>query len=216
MKSVLIIGLGSFGRELARKMDEMGNEVMVIDKEESALKQLENQPLQAQIADCTSPEVIHSLGVRNFDLCFVSVGGNLQSSLEITALLKENGARNVIATADRAIQEKFLLMIGADRVIRPERDIARRAAMQYGNRGMLDYIELTQQEAISELLVPRKWIGHSVRELQVRSKFHVNIVGISQGEHIQPLTDPDIVFVEGAKLWVAGDKEDIEAVLDKK
>ena len=124
MKSVLIVGIGRFGRHLAKKFVELGNEVMIVDNDEEKISELIPIVTTAQIGDCTNEEVLRSLGVRNFDICFVCIGNNFQSSLEVTSLLKELGAKHVISKANREIHAKFLLRNGADVVVYPEKDLA--------------------------------------------------------------------------------------------
>ena len=125
MKSILIIGLGKFGHHLCMNLAELGNEIMAVDSKEEVLEDLLSVVTSAKIGDCTNEEVLKSLGVRNFDICFVCIGTNFQSSLEITSLVKELGAKYVVSKANRDIHAKFLLRNGADEVIYPDRDIAR-------------------------------------------------------------------------------------------
>ena len=131
MKSVLIIGLGRFGHHLCIDMANRGNEVMVIDKDEKKTPDLLEYATAVRVGDCTNEEVLRSLGVGNFDLCFVCIGSNFQSSLEITSLVKELGAKHVVSKANRDIHAKFLLRNGADEVFYPDRDIAERLAVKY-------------------------------------------------------------------------------------
>ena len=151
MKSVLIIGLGRFGHHLCRNMAELGNEVMIVDQREEVLEDLLPIVTSAKIGDCTNEEVLRSLGVANFDLCFVCIGTNFQSSLEITSLVKEMGARCVISKANRDIHAKFLLKNGADEVIYPDRDIAEKLAVRHSANHVFDYIELTDEYSIYEI-----------------------------------------------------------------
>lgn len=129
MRSMLVIGIGRFGKHLAAKLAELGNEVMVVDQDEERVGGILDAVTTAQIGDCMDEAVLRSLGVRNFDVCFVCIGNNFQSSLEITSLLKELGAKHVVSKTDREIHAKFLLRNGADEVIFPERDMAQRAAV---------------------------------------------------------------------------------------
>ena len=130
MKSILIIGLGRFGQHLCRQMVERKNEVMVIDVKEDNVEAMMPIVTSAQIGDCTNVEVLKSIGVGNFDICFVCIGTNFQSSLEITSLLKENGAKYVVSKATRDIQAKFLLRNGADEVVYPLRRKQRSATVR--------------------------------------------------------------------------------------
>lgn len=216
MRSMLVIGLGRFGRHLAVKLAELGNEVMAVDKDEDAINKIAPFVTRAQSGDCMEEDVLRSLGVRNFDVCFVCISDDFQSSLEITLLLKELGAPYVISKADRDLHAKFLRKIGADDIIYPERDMAQRAAVKYTATNAFDYIELTHEYAIFEMLVPTKWIGKTIRELDVRSKHNVNVIGIKNDQHVIPMTNAKYVFNGDDHLLIAGSKSDIMKMVDKK
>ena len=178
MKSVLIIGMGRFGHYLCKKFVELGNEVMIVDSDEIKINDMMNIVTSARIGDCTNVEVLKSLGVGNFDLCFVCIGSNFQSSLEITSLVKELGAKWVISKANRDIQAKFLLRNGADEVIYSDRDIAERLAKRYSADHVFDYVELSAQYGIYEIPPLSKWIGKSIRESNIAYEYRLNILGI--------------------------------------
>lgn len=163
MRSMLVIGLGRFGGHLARKLSDLGNEVMVVDMDEEAVEKLAPHVTWAQVGDCMDVDTLRSLGVSNFDICFVCISNNFQSSLEITSLLKDLGAPCVISKTDRDIHAKFLRKIGADDVVYPERDMAQRTAVRYSAHNAYDYIELTSEYAIFELRVPSAWVGKTIR-----------------------------------------------------
>lgn len=206
MHSFLVIGLGRFGRHLTEKLVELGNEVMVLDQDEERVAQLAPIATAACVGDCQDEQVLSSLGVRNFDCCFVCVKDDFQSSLEATATLKELGARCVVARADREKQIKFLKKIGADYVIHTEMDMAYRTAMSFSASNLFDYFELTPQYAVFELEVPADWAGRTVAEVDVRRRYNVNILGVKRGEEIEPLLDPAYRFEAATHLIVAGDK----------
>ncbi len=208
MKSFLIIGLGSFGRHLARKLSELGNEVMVIDKDEEKVDDLADVVTAAKVGDCQDEEVLRALGVRNFDVCFVCVRDDFQTSLEVTCSLKELGARYVVAHAERERQMKFLKMIGADEVIHSELDMATRAAVRFSARGAFEYVELTPEYAVVEIAAPEEWVGRTVAQVGVRQKYGLNIIGFRVGSGVQPMTQPDHRFAEGEHLVIAGSKKD--------
>jgi trk system potassium uptake protein TrkA len=207
MKSFLVIGLGRFGRHLTSKLVELGNEVMVLDKDEEKVARMASVTTAACVGDCQDEQVLSSLGVRNFDVCFVCVSDDFQSSLEATATLKELGARYVVARADREKQIKFLKKIGADYVIHTEMDMAHRAAMRFSARNAFDYIELTPQYAIFEMEIPTEWEGRTVAQVDVRRRYNVNILGLKTGDEIVPLLDPEYRFQPDAHLIIAGDKK---------
>ena len=177
MKSVLIIGLGRFGHHLCMDMANRGNEVMVIDKDEKKTPDLLEYATAVRVGDCTNEEVLRSLGVGNFDLCFVCIGSNFQSSLEITSLVKELGGKHVISKANRDIHAKFLLRNGADEVIYPDRDIAEKLAVRYSADHVFDYIELSDEYSIYEIPPLTQWVGKSLKESGIRNSYHINILG---------------------------------------
>lgn len=215
MKSVLIIGLGRFGQHLCRKMVELKNEVMVIDEKEENVEAMMPIVTNAQIGDCTNVEVLKSIGVGNFDICFVCIGTNFQSSLEITSLLKENGAKYVISKATRDIQAKFLLRNGADEVIYPDRDIAEKAAFRYSSSHVFDYIELNDEYSIYEIPVAAEWVGRTIKDVNFRARYQVSILGIKRGESTKLLPMADHEFDEKEHLMVIGRIEDVERLLKK-
>lgn len=144
MKSILLIGLGRFGRHMAMKLQKLHHEVLAIDKNEDRVNECLPYVTSAQIGDSTNEAFIESLGVRNFDLCVVAIGDDFQSSLETTALLKEHGAAFVLSRAARDVHAKFLLRNGADEIIYPERQMASWAAVRYSSDHIFDYVELTR------------------------------------------------------------------------
>lgn len=215
MKSVLIIGLGRFGQHLCKKMVKLKNEVMVVDIKAENVEALMPLVTNAQIGDCTNVEVLKSIGIGNFDLCFVCIGTNFQSSLEITSLLKENGAKYVVSKATRDIQAKFLLRNGADEVIYPDRDIAEKVAVRFSANHVYDYIEINNEYSIFEIPVADEWAGKTIREVNFRAKYRVSIMGIKKGEETQFLPMADHVFEEKEHLMVIGRIEDVERLLKK-
>lgn len=213
MKSILVIGIGRFGRHLSHKLIELGNEVMVVDKDEENLREFLHLATSVEIGDCTKEEVLNSLGISNFDLCFVCVGTNFQSSLEITSLLKDLGAKRVISKASRDIHVKFLLRNGADEVVDPERDIAEKLAIQYSANNLFDYIELTKDISIYEIPPAESWIGKSIKEINFRVKYHASILATKVGDKVSPLPSADHVFHAGEHLMVIGRHNDVERIL---
>lgn len=213
MKTVLIIGMGRFGQHLCRKMLKLNNEVMIVDRNEEAMEDLLPLVTNAKIGDCTNEEVLHSLGIGNFDLCFVCIGTNFQSSLEITSLLKEAGAKYVISKATRDIQAKFLLRNGADAVVYPEKDIAERIAVRYSADNVFDYIELDEEYSIYEIPPLREWIGKTIGEVDFRARLNSSIIGTKLNGITSFLPGADHVFRTDEHLMVIGKKKDIDKIL---
>ena len=178
MKSILLIGLGRFGRHIAIKLDELNHQVMAVDNNESRVEAVLPYVRNAQIGDATNEDFIRSLGVRNFDVCIVATGDNSQSSLETTSLLKELGAKMVVSRAARDVHAKFLLRNGADEVVYPEKQLASWTAIRYSADHIFDYVELDEEHGIFEISIPDAWIGKTVGELDIRKKYNVNIMAL--------------------------------------
>lgn len=178
MKSILLIGLGRFGRHIAIKLDELNHQVMAVDNNESRVEAVLPYVRNVQIGDATNEDFIRSLGVRNFDVCIVAIGDNFQSSLETTSLLKELGAKMVVSRAARDVHAKFLLRNGADEVVYPEKQLASWTAIRYSADHIFDYVELDEEHGIFEISIPDAWIGKTVGELDIRKKYNVNIMAL--------------------------------------
>lgn len=213
MKSILIIGLGRFGHHLCQKFAELKNEIMIVDRDEEKLADLIPIATSARIGDCMKQEVLESLGVSNFDLCFVCIGTNFQSSLEITSLLKELGAKYVVSKATRDIQAKFLLRNGADEVVYPDRDIAEKLAVKHSARNVFDYVELNEGYSIYEIPVHKDWIGKTIRDVDFRAKYHISILGTRKYGKTSLLPAADHIFKEDEHLLVIGQKESVDKIL---
>ena len=208
MKSILIIGLGRFGRHMAQTFIENGHEVMAIDQDEDRADDAVGFIQQILIGDATDERFMESLGIRNFDLAVIAIGENFQSVLEITVLLKDLGCKFVVARATREVHQKLLLRNGADYVVYAEREIAERLAIKFGADNIFDYIEL----GIFEIAIPRKWIGKSIVELSIRNQYNISILATKKGEQIFPLPSPNHVFTQDESLMVMGTMKNVNAV----
>lgn len=215
MKSILIIGLGRFGTHLCQNLSKLDNEIMIVDRDESSLEDLLPYVVSAKIGDCTNEKVLRSLGVANFDLCFVCIGDNFQSSLEITSLLKDLGAKYVVSKANRDIHAKFLLRNGADEVIYPDRDIADKIAVRFSANQVFDYVELGDNFSIYEIAPLPEWIGRSIRDINVRVIYNTNIIGIKTANGMTMMPHADYVFQPGEHLMMVGHQNDIEKIVKK-
>lgn len=214
MKSFLVIGIGRFGQHLSANLIKLGNDVMIVDQNEEKLEELLPIVTSAKIGDCTKPEVLKSFGVGNFDVCLVCIGTNFQSSLEITSLLKELGAKCVISKATRDVHAKFLLRNGADEVIYPDRDIAERLAVRMTANHVFDYIEMGDY-GIYEIPPLSQWLGKSIKEVNFRVKYNVNILGIKKEGETDLMPGAEHIFKEEEHLMVIGKKEDVEYILKR-
>lgn len=210
MKSILLIGLGSFGMQTAIQLNKLDHEVMAVDHIEERVNEVLSFVTNAQIGDSTDTEFLKSLGIRNFDLCIVAISGDFQSSLETTSLLKELGAKTVISKASSDIQEKFLLRNGADEVVYPEKQLAKWAAIRYTADHILDYIKLDDEHAVFEIPVPKSWSGKSIGQIDIRKKYNINIMGIKQNGKLELSLSPDIIMTEGETMLVLGRNRDLQ------
>lgn len=215
MKSVLVIGMGRLGRRLATKMSELGNDVMIADLSEKKINELAPNFVDAYIADCTNESALKSFDIKHFDVCFVTIGDNFQASLEVTSLLKELGAKYVVSKAGSEIQSKFLLKNGADEVFYPERDIADKLAIKHNARNVFDLIELSSEYAIFEIPIKEGWVGNSIQSLDIRKKYHVNVLAIKNNNVIN-IPTPDYSFVENDHVIVLGKQNDVFKLNSKK
>lgn len=210
MKSILLIGLGRFGKNIAEQLNRLGHQVMAVDKNEDRVDAALDIVTSAQIGDSTNMEFLESLGIRNFDVCFVAIGNDFQSSLETTSLLKELGATLVVSRAERDVQEKFLLRNGADKVVYPEKQVAKWAAMRYSADHILDYIELDDSNAVFEVTVPRSWIGMSVGQIDIRKRYNINIMAVKKNGQMNLSVTSDTVLREDETLLVLGDYKTLQ------
>lgn len=216
MKSMLVIGLGRFGQHLAANLIDLGNDVMIVDMEEKNLESLLPYAASAKIGDCTKPEVLKSLGIGNFDVIFVCIGTNFQSSLEITSLVKELGGKHVVSKATRDIQAKFLLRNGADEVVYPEKDIAENCAARFSMNHVFDYIELSEEYGIYEISPLREWIGKSIRESDIAARYRVSILGTKkESDESQIMPSADYVIKDEEHLIVLASDKTVEQLTEK-
>jgi len=210
MKSILLIGLGRFGRHIAMKLRDLNHQVMAVDQNEVLVQEILPFVTNAQIGDSTNQSFLESLGVDNYDVCIVAIGNDFQSSLETTSLLKELGAKLVVSRAETDVQEKFLLRNGADEVVYPEKQLAKWTAIRYSADHILDYIELDGEHAVFEVMIPENWLGKTVAQIDIRKKYHINIMGIKRGKQLDLTITPDTILSQGQTMMVLGSYRDIQ------
>ena len=210
MKTVLLIGLGRFGRHMAQKLKELHHDVLAVDHNEQRVNNILPFVTNAVIGDSTNEQFISSLGVRNFDVCVVAIGDDFQSSLETTALLKDYGAKFVVARASREVHAKFLLRNGADDVVYPEMQMASWAAVRYSSDHIFDYIELDEDYAIIEVGVPSAWVGRTIGKLDIRRTHGINIMATKIDGKMNMNITADYTFSEGETILVLGKNKEIQ------
>lgn len=210
MKSILLIGLGRFGRHIARKLYELHHQVMAVDQVRESVEAVLPYVTSAEVGDSTNENFIRSLGVRNFDVCIVAIGNNFQSSLETTSLLKEYGAKQIVSRAARDMQEKFLLRSGADEIVYPEKQLAKWAAIRYSSDHILDYIEIGQDYAVFEIRVPEQWCGKTIGKIDIRKKYKINIMAVKRHGMFDMDVTPATYFERDETMLVLGSNRDIQ------
>ncbi len=205
VKSVLLIGLGRFGKHIALQLDALGHEVMAVDHNEDRVNDALPFVTNAQIGDSTNVEFLASLGIGNYDLCIVAIGNDFQSSLETTSNLKELGAKLVVSRASRDVHAKFLLRNGADEVVYPEKQVAKWTSIRFTSNHIIDYIELDDTHSIFEVSVPKQWIGMSIGQVDIRRKYDINIVAVKQNGGMNVAVTPDTLLTDDKTLLVIGE-----------
>ncbi len=210
MKTILLIGLGRFGRHVAEQLNKLDHEVMAVDSDEERVNAVLPLVTNAQIGDSTKEEFLRDLGVDNYDVCIVAIGKDFQSSLETTSLLKELGARFVVSRAEQDFQEKFLLRNGADEVVYPEKQMAKWTAIRYSADHILDYIKLDDEHSIFEVTVPKSWLGMSIGQIDIRKKYNINILATKNQGKMNMVITPDTVLTADKTLLVLGEYKAIQ------
>lgn len=209
MKSILLVGLGRFGENIAMKLNELHHEVMAIDKNEEKVKEALPYVTNAQIGDSTNEDFLRSLGVNNYDVCIVAIGNDFQSSLETTSLLKDLGAKMVVSRAASDVHAKFLLRNGADEIVYPEKQLATWTAIRYSANHILDYIELDDEYAIFEMAVPEAWIDRTVGEINIRQKYNITIMALKRDGKVDMNITSDTCFHQQDGMLVLGKNKDL-------
>ena len=211
MKSYIVIGLGRFGSEVARRLCELGCEVLAMDVSHELVQQVANDVTHAVVGNAQDKEALRALGARNFDCGIVAIGNSLADSVLATMNLKELGVKRIICKAHDETHRQVLRKLGADQVVIPEQEQAARLARSLSSPNVLDYIELSQDYGIIEVPAPKSWAGKNLRELNVRAKLGINIIAIRQGEAINVSPTADCTISQGDVLVALGDSAALNA-----
>ena len=212
MKSYVVIGLGRFGKTLARQLCALGGQVLAIDVHSDLVQQVANDVTHAVVGDAQDKEVLRALGVRDFDCAIIAIGGDLAASVLTTMNLKELGVPYIICKAHDDTHRRVLEKLGVDRVIIPEQENAQRLARSLNSHNVLDYIELSEEYGILEIPAPKTWVGKSLKELNVRAKLGVNIIAVESGETTNVSPSADYKIQAGDVMVVLGENYALEAV----
>ena len=212
MKSYMVIGLGRFGSEVARRLCELDCEVLAMDNRSDPVQQLSSRVTQAVVGDAQDKEILRALGAKDFDCAIVAIGGDLGASVLVTMNLKELGVPYVVCKAHDETHRRVLEKLGADKVVIPEQENAHRLARSLSSPNVLDYIELSEEYGILEVPAPRSWVGKTLKELNVRAKLGVNIIAVEDGKKTNVSPAADYCIQTGDILVVLGENYALEAV----
>ena len=212
MKSYIVIGLGRFGSQAAKRLCELGCEVLAIDHNSELVQPIANQVTQAVVADARDKEVLRALGAKDFQCAIVAIGDNLADSVLATMNLKELGVPYIVCKASDETHRQVLMKLGADRVVIPEQEHADRLAKNLSSPNVLDYIELSEEYGIIEIPAPKAWVGKSLKELNVRAKLDVNIIAVEKGRKINVSPAADYRIEAEDVMVVLGDTAALDAV----
>ncbi len=208
----VVFGLGKFGRSIATTFAENGKEVLAIDADEEIVQDISDTVTHAVRADVTDEDALKSLGVGNFDVAVVAISNNLQASIMATILAKEMGVDLVVAKAQNDVHKRVLEKVGADRVVFPEREIGVRIANNLMSENFVDFIELSEDYSIVELEVIDMWIGKSLKELNMRVNYGINVMAIKKAEQLSITPGPNLVLEENDVLIVIGSNADLRKI----
>ncbi|RFU71258.1 TrkA family potassium uptake protein [Peribacillus saganii] len=209
IRQYAVIGLGRFGISVAQRLHEAGQEVLGIDINEERVEEAESFVTHAVIADTTEEDALKSVGISNFDRVIVAIGNDMQSSILTVLLLKELGVKKVIAKALDKHHGKVLEKVGADWVIYPEKDMGERVANQLLSPNMLNYIELSHEYNIEEILIPESMAENSLRELDIRAKYNVSAIAVVRDGNVIISPSPNEIIHKGDMLVLIGSREDL-------
>lgn len=211
-KQFVVIGLGRFGTSVAKTLYTLGNDVLAIDSSDDIVQDISDSVTHSVQIDATDENSLRALGIRNFDVAVITIGSDIQSSTMATLLVKEMGVKYIIAKANTEIHAKVLYKIGADRVVFPERDMGVRVAHNLVSTNILDYIELSPNYSIAEIVTPKIWHGKTLNELSIRANYGINVVALKRGEEINVSPVAEDTIESGDIIVAIGSEEDLTKV----
>ncbi|QOY35051.1 potassium channel family protein [Anaerobacillus isosaccharinicus] len=209
-KQFAVVGLGRFGGSVCKELYKMGHEVLAIDTNEDKVNDFARYSTHAVVANATDENTLLSLGIRNFEHVIVAIGDNIQASILCTLLLKELKVKQVWVKAQNQYHHKVVEKIGADRIIHPEHDMGIRIAHYLASEKIIDYIELSPEYSIVELLATEKVSNQTIAKQDIRAKFGCTILGIKRGEEIIISPPPDQLILEKDIIIIIGSNKDLK------
>jgi trk system potassium uptake protein len=211
-KQFIIIGLGRFGTSVAETLYALGNDVLAVDSDEEVVQNVSEKVTHAVQLDANDENSLRALGISNFDVAIISIGSDIQASILATLLVKEMGVKHIVSKANDALHAKVLYKIGANRVIFPERDMGVRVAHNLCSSNILDYIELSPDYSIAEIIIPKEWEGHSLRELNLRATYGINVMAIKRNNGIDVSPAADEIIISGDVIVAIGGTKELNNI----
>lgn len=215
MKQYIVIGCGRFGASLATKMHYLGNEVMIVDKNEDAIQSIADEVTHAAILDVTDENALKTIGLGNFDVAIIAISSDIRASIMATIMAKEMGVSQIVCKAKDELQAKVLYKIGADKVVFPERDMGIRVAYNLVSENILDQINLDPEYSIMEIVTPKKWCNKTIIELDLRAEYEVNILAIKTDKGLNIMPSPNYEMQQGDILVIVGRNDNIGKIISK-
>jgi trk system potassium uptake protein TrkA len=212
LKQFVVLGLGRFGTSVAKSLYQMGHDVLAVDIDEDVVQDISDSVTHAVQADVTEEDALRALGLRNFDVGVVAIGSNIQASTLVTLIVKEMGVKYVVAKAQNELHAKLLYRIGADKVVFPERDMGVRLAHNLVSSNVIDFIELAPDFSIVEMAAPEAWCGKTLKQLDIRRKYGINVVAVKDGDNIRVSPSADYMIKDGDALIVIGNNGDVARI----
>lgn len=212
-KQYLVIGCGRFGSSVAKKMCQLGNEVMVIDKDEDSINNIAELVTHTAIVDVTEERDLKSIGLGNFDVVIVAISSDIRASIMATVMAKEMGVPKVVCKAKDELQAKVLYKIGADKVVFPERDMGIRLAYNLASENILDQINLDPEYSIMEIVTPQNWVGKTIIELNLRAKYDITVLAVKTQSGLKVMPSPNYKMQEKNILIIIGNTDKISDII---
>lgn len=209
-KSFIVLGLGRFGTNVATSLFDLGYEVLAVDNKPQIIQEIVSSVTHAVVADATDEAALRSLGVRNFDMAIVAIGDDIEASILTTVILKDLGVQKVLVKANNDLHAKILKKIGADEIVFPEKEMGERIAHNITQSNILDYINLSPEYSIIETTVPKKWNEKTLKEINVRAKYGINIMAVKHGALINIAPNAEDKLYSGDVLVVIGSNLDLD------
>src|SRR5699024_7004641 len=212
MKSFAVIGCGRFGSSVAKTLFELGNKVLVVDEDPDTVEKISKYATEAVEANVKNEAELSRLNLNRYDVVIISIGSNMESSILSTLLVKELGAKNIVAQAQSELNGRILIRNGADKVIFPEMDMGVKVSHNLTANNVLEYVQLSPDLSIMEFSILSNWDGKSISELKLRNKYGINVIAVKRQDEVIPSPEPDFILKHYDVLVIIGSQEKIKGL----